>query len=368
MKILSSCAGLTRASMPPHRPMDCRVKPGNDEARVAHCATSLHRREFITLLGGAAVAWPLAARAQQLGRTARIGLLTTAPDDLVNGPGIAAFLDELKKSGFSAGQNLTIEAVRVDQDAQRLFAEAAGLARSNVDALIAVGPEISLQAAVAASRTIPIVMWAINFDPIAHGYVKSLAQPGGNITGIVSLQTELAAKQVELLTQALPGRTRLAALWDGLSADQFAAAERQAKSLRLDVQSLKLEIPPYDFDAAFRSLAAGSPQMLLVLSSPYFGPYRAHIAELAIQQRLPTMFIFKGYAEAGGLISYGVDPAAMYRQVAFYTAKILNGAKPADLPVEQAVKFQLVINLKTAKAIGVDLSTAIQLRADEVIE
>ena len=282
--------------------------------------------------------------------------------------GYPAFLDELKKSGFSEGQNLTIEAVGIDQDAQRLFAETADLVRSNVELLVVIGPEIALQAAMAASRTIPIVMWAINFDPIARGYVKSLARPGGNITGIVSLQTELAGKQVELLTQAFPGRTRLAILWDAISADQFAAAERQAKSLHLDVQSLKLENPPYDFDAAFRSLAEGSPQMLLVLSSPFFALSRSHIAELAIQQRLPTMFIFKFYVQAGGLISYGVDPAANFRQLGFYVAKILNGAKPADLPVEQAVKFELVINLKTAKAIGVDLSTAIQLRADEVIE
>jgi putative tryptophan/tyrosine transport system substrate-binding protein len=198
--------------------------------------------------------------------------------------------------------------------------------------------------------------------------VNSLTRPGGNITGIVSLQTELAAKQVELLTQALPGRTRLAILWDALSADQFTHAESQARSLRLDVQSLKLETPPYDFDAIFRSLSEGSPQMLLVLSSPFFSNYRARIAELAIEQRLPTMFIFKSYVQSGGLISYGIDPSANFRKVGLYVAKILNGAKPADLPVEQATKFELAVNLKTAKAIGVDLSTSILLRADEVIE
>jgi putative ABC transport system substrate-binding protein len=176
----------------------------------------------------------------------------------------------------------------------------------------------------------------------------------------------LAAKQVELLREAFPDRSRLAVLYDEDSADQFAAAERQARSLRLDVRPLKLENPPYDFDVAFQSLAKGSPQMLLVLSSQYFTLSRSHIAELAIQQRLPTMFIFKSYVEAGGLISYGVDPSAIFRQVGFY--KILNGAKPVDLPIQQPVKFELVINLKTAKAIGVDLSTAIQLRADDVIE
>jgi putative ABC transport system substrate-binding protein len=333
-------------------------------------AINIARRKFIAALGGIALAWPLAARAQQLaGRTARIGFLGPSLDNSIVSLGYPAFLDELKKSGFSEGQNLGIEAVRTDQDAQRVFAETADLVRSNVELLVVTGgDETALKAALAASRTIPIVMWAINFDPIALGYVKSLARPGGNITGIVSLQMELAEKQVELLTQALPGRTRLAVLWDGLSADPFKAAERQARSLHLDVRSLKLENPPYDFDAAFRSLAEGSPQMLLVLSSPFFTPSRSRITELAIQQRLPTMFIFKSYVEAGGLMSYGTDPQAIFRQLGFYVTKILNGAKPADLPVAQAVKFELVINLKTAKAIGVDLSTAIQLRADEVIE
>jgi putative ABC transport system substrate-binding protein len=233
---------------------------------------------------------------------------------------------------------------------------------------VAAGPELTLQAAVAASTTVPIVVWAINYDPIARGFMKSLSRPDGNITGLVSLQTELAAKQVELLTQAFPERTRLAILWDVLSADQFAAAEHQARSQRLNVQSLKLENPPYNFDAAFRGLSVGSAQMLLVLSSPFFSDSRAPIAELAIQQRLPTMFIFKSYVQAGGLISYGIDPSASFRKVGLYVAKILNGAKPADLPVEQATKFELTINLKTAKAIGVDLSTSILLRADEVIE
>ena len=332
-------------------------------------AIGIARRQFISALGGAAVAWPFAARAQQLAsRTARIGIIQASLDDPVAGRGYPAFLDELKKSGFNEGQNLTIETVRVDQDTQRLFAATADLVRSNVELLVATASETALQAAKAASPTIPIVMWANSYDPIARGYVKSLVQPGGNITGIVSLQTELAAKQVELLTQALPGRSRLAILGDEVQRDQFAAAERQARSLSLDVQSLKLENPPYDFDAAFRTLAQGSPQMLLVLSSQFFALSRAHIAELAIQQRLPAMFIFKSYAQAGGLISYGVDPPAIYRQLAFYVVKILNGAKPLDLPIEQPVKFELVINLKTAKAIGVELSTAIQLRADEVIE
>jgi putative ABC transport system substrate-binding protein len=332
-------------------------------------ATGIARRQFIGALAGASLAWPITVRSQQLsGRTARIGIIQASSDNPVVNLGYPAFLDELKQSGFSEGQNLTIDAVTLDQDPQGLFAATADLLRSNVELLVVSGSDAALQAAMAASSTIPIVMWASNFDPIARGYVKSLARPGGNVTGIVSLQTELAEKQVELLTQAFPERTRLAVLWDRLSADLFTAADRRARSLRLDVRSLKLENPPYDFDAAFRSLAEGSPQMLLVLSSFFFAISRSQIAELAIQQRLPTMFIFKTYAQAGGLISYGVDPQAIYRQLGFYAAKILNGTKPADLPIVQAAKFELVINLKTAKAIGLELPTVIQLRADQVIE
>jgi putative ABC transport system substrate-binding protein len=329
----------------------------------------MRRREFITLFGVTAATWPSVARAQQVvDKTVRIGLVQPSLDNPVVARGYPAFLDELKKSGFSEGQNLTIQIVRLDQDSESLFAKTAELLRTKVDLVVAVGTETALQALLAASRTIPVVVWAINYDLVALGYVNSLVQPGGNITGIVSLQTELAAKQVELLTQAFPGRTGLGIFWDQISGDQFVAAERQARSLGLNVQPLKLEHPPYDFDAAFQKLGESSPQMLLVLSSPFFAPARSRIAELAIQQRLPTMYIFKTYVEAGGLMSYGVNAQANYRQLGFYAAKILNGAKPADLPVQQAVKFELVINLKTAKAIGVDVSTAIQLRADEVIE
>ena len=252
----------------------------------------MRRREFITLVGAAA-AWPLSVRAQQPAhKLARIGLLQPSLDNPIVARGYPAFLEEMKKSGFSEGQNLTIRFVRLDQDSQGLFAETAELLQK-VDLVVSVGAEAALQAVLAASRTIPVVIWAINYDPVALGYVNSLVRPGGNITGIVSLQTELAAKQVELLTQAFPGRTRLGIFWDQISGDQFAAAERQARSLGLDVRPLKLEDPPYDFDAAFQRLSEGSPQMLLVLSSPFFAPARSRIADLAIQQRLPTMFIFK---------------------------------------------------------------------------
>ena len=325
----------------------------------------MKRRAFLTLAAGAA-AWPLAASAQPARKPARIGLFGS--DNPVMGPATDAFLDELSKAGFVAGQNLVVDRRTTEQDPVSLTAQAAEMARAKPDVLVALGAEPSLQACVQASRDIPIVFAANNYDPIARGYVKSLARPGGNVTGVFLRQTELAEKQVELLTKAFPGRTRLALLWDAISADQFATAERRAKLLRLEVRSHKLERWPYDMASAFRDIAAGHPDMLLVLSSQFIARQREQIIERATGQRLPAMFIFKAYVHGGGLMSYGADNVAMYRQAATFAAKILSGAKPADLPVEQPTKFEMAINLKTAKAIGVELPTEILIRADEVVE
>jgi ABC-type uncharacterized transport system substrate-binding protein len=327
----------------------------------------VRRREFITLLGTGA-AWPLAAGAQQSAPIARIGYLGPALDNPVTIPGYAAFIDQLRKLGFTSGQNLLIEHRRADQETPGPFSGAVELVASKVDLIMVVGPELYLKAAIAASQTVPIVVFANNYDPIAHGYVESLAQPGGRITGVFSRQPELAGKQLELMVEAFPDRRRVAILWDTLTADQLSVAERVAKSLRLEQLPHKMEKPPYEFDAAFRSLAVHAPQMLLVLSSPLFTQHRSHIAELAIQYRLPTMFIFKAYVDAGGLMSYGVDSIPMWRRAASSVAAILRGAKPADLPVGQATKFELVVNLRAAKALGITLPTSIFLRADEVIE
>ncbi len=328
----------------------------------------MNRRHFIALVGGAAAAWPLAARAQQPGRIYRIGLLVGALDSPVMASGYPAFRDELRRHGFNEGQNLIAELRSTRQEPGQLFAEVAALARSNVDLIVAAGPEVAMQAALATSRTIPIVMWANNFDPIERGYVQSLAQPGGNVTGVFTRQPELAAKQVELLKETFPERSRLTALWDSLSTSQIVGAEHAAKSLHLDFRALKLENPPYDIEAVFRRVAEGNPEMLVVLSSPLFGAHRKEFAEQTLRHRLPAMFIFRGFVDSGGLMSYGVHVQASFRRVAEYVAKILNGAKPADLPVEQPTRFELVVNLKTAKAIGLELPTSLLLRADEVIE
>jgi putative ABC transport system substrate-binding protein len=325
----------------------------------------MQRREFLGVLGGAAATWPVLARAQPLvDKIARVGFIGADRSS----PFYQAFLDEMQIYGFKNGQNLHVEFRRLEQDLHALSVDAAELVRLNVNVLITQGTEPALQAALSATRTLPIVMIATNFDPFVRGYVKTLARPDGNVTGVFLRQTELAEKQTELLLQAFPDKLRLGILWDAISVDQFSAAERRAKAFGFQVHSLELDNPPYDFDEAFRNLADASPQMLLVLSSPHFSPSRSKIAELAISYRLPAMFIFKTYVQAGGLLSYGADYIAMHRQVASQVVKILKGTKVGDIPIEQPNRFDLVVNLKTAKAIGIDLPTAILLRADEVIE
>jgi putative ABC transport system substrate-binding protein len=326
------------------------------------------RRQFITLLGGTAVALPLIARAQPADRIARVGFFGADRSAPLPDTTYRAFIDELQIHGFKNGQNLIVDYRRVEQDLPALSADAAELVRSNVNVLVTQGTEPALQAALGATRTLPIVMMAANYDPFASGYVKSLARPDGNVTGVFLRQTELAEKQTELLWQAFPDRTHIGILWDAISAPQFNAAERRAKIFGLQVYSLKLENPPYDFEAAFGSLAAASTETLLVLSSPHFISARGQIVQLAIQHRMPTMFIFRTYVEAGGLLSYGADFAAMHRQAATHVAKILKGAKVGDIPIEQPNRFEFAVNLRTAKAIGIELPTSILLRADEVIE
>ena len=326
----------------------------------------MRRRQVIAVAAGAALSD--IAHAQQANNAVRIGYIGQSREVALGEESFRIFLEEMGKFGYTIGQNLIVDFCANDRDDRRLAENAAELVRAGANLLISDGPRSTLQAAAAASRTLPIVMIAVNFDPIAHGYIASLSRPGGNVTGVFLRQTELAAKQTELLAQAVPGRSRLAVLYDADSADQYDAAAARAPALRLEVHALRLANPPYDFEAAFRALAEATPDMLLVLSSPHFTASRARIADLAQLQRLPTMFIFKTYAQAGGLLSYGVDYAAMHRQAIGYVAKILAGAKPADLPVEQPTKYELVVNLKTAQAIGIEIPPSFLARADEVIE
>jgi ABC-type uncharacterized transport system substrate-binding protein len=283
-------------------------------------------------------------------------------------PAWQAFFEELSAHGFRVGTNVVAETRWVDEDARGPATAAAELVQSQVAVLVVEGPEAFLRAAMAAGPTTPIVMSVGNYDPVALGYVKSLARPGGNVTGVFLRRPELAEKQVDVLAQGFPKRKRLAILWDVHTADQFNAAERAARSLDMDVDAYRFEQPPYDIEAAFGALVAKSPELLLVQSSPLFSPYGRRIADLAIHYRLPSMFIARSYVDRGGLMSYGADRVAGVRLTATYVGKILRGIQPADLPIEQPTKYELVVNAKTAKAIGVELPTSILVRADEVIE
>jgi putative ABC transport system substrate-binding protein len=326
----------------------------------------VRRREFIGLVAcGAALTWPFRTRAQQAEKIHRVGFLgparTPAQMEFYR-----AFSSQLEKNGLREGENILVEYRAID-DPRGPFIGAAELGRGQPSVLVAVGPEVALQAVIGASGHIPIVMLAVNFDPIERGYVTSLAQPAGNITGVMVRPLDMARKQIDLLRQAFPDRNRLALLYDTQTADQFTAADQGAKSLNLQVQALKVD-PAYDFTGTFEAAAKVGAQFVLVQSSIAFTSHRTKIAELAVKHRLPTMFTFRHYVEHGGLMSYGVDFAALWRRTADYVARILKGAKPAELPIEQPTKFELVVNLKTAKSLGVTIPNGILLAADEVIE
>jgi putative tryptophan/tyrosine transport system substrate-binding protein len=325
----------------------------------------MRRREFIALCSSVAIATPLAARAEQ---PRRIGFLGSAPDNALFATSYPAFAAELRKLGFTEGDNLIIEHARTDEGADKAFAAAAELIRAKVEIIVAFGPELTLRTALAASQTVPIVVIAVNYDPIARGYVSNMTRPDKNLTGLVYRAPELAAKQLELLVEAFPNNKPVAVLWEPASAEQFESAQRMAQSLNIELRPHKVEHPPFNFDEAFRAIAQGGSQMLLVLSGPTFGSQRHHIADLAIQYRLPTMFTFRYYVEAGGLMSYGSDTVPIFRRAASFVAKLLRGAQPGDLPIEQPTNFEFSLNLKTAKSIGASIPTSILLRADEVIE
>jgi putative ABC transport system substrate-binding protein len=250
------------------------------------------RREFITLLGGAAAAWPRAGRAQQDARIARVGVLGPAIDTVPAVQTAYPFcLAELRKLGFETGRNVLVEYRAIGQGLPQATEAVNELVAWKADVIFVQAVEFALKAAVAAQRPMPIVMAAINFDPVAKGYVASLARPGGNITGLDTRWTEITAKQVEVLQEAFPDRNNLGVMWDALSIEQLGAAEREAKAKGLELREFKLENPPYGFAKAFRALAQDGAQMVLIGSSPLFSRYSVKIAELAVEHRLPTMFI-----------------------------------------------------------------------------
>src|SRR5262245_44724787 len=317
------------------------------------------RRNFVTLLGGAAAAWPLAARAQQPAKTARIGYLAFRSPI----PADDAFLKGLAELGWIEGQNIVIERRFAAGNVEQLKASAAELVRLNVDVIVAAA-SAPTKVAKEATASIPIV-FANAGDPIGQGFVQSLPRPGGNITGIAfDASPDITAKQAQLLIEVVPTASRLAVLWNPNSAFFIKTA---APTLRVSLQSLEVR-DANEFEGAFDSITRAGADGLIVLSDTFATFHRARLADLAAKHRLPTVYGHSQYIEAGGLMSYGPSLTDNYRHAASYVDKILKGAKPADLPVEQPTKFELVINLKTAKALGLDVPPTLLARADEVIE
>jgi putative tryptophan/tyrosine transport system substrate-binding protein len=307
---------------------------------------------------------PLSANAQPPRHVFRVGLLLPLAFD---GQVHQTCKRRLQELGYVEGQNLPFEVRGAEGQFERLPALAAELVRLNVDVIVASGPEATLRAARDATNTSPIVMSARDYDPIALGYVAGLARPGGNITGVVQQRLELTAKQLELLKEAFPTITWVAVLWDEASADQRRAAEAATRPLGIQLQTLEVRDPPDEFAGAFATAAQGQAEALLVLNSPLFFRQSGPIVDRATKSRLPTMFGFAGGARAGGLMAYDVNNVDNWRRLAGCVDKILKGTQPADLPVEQNMKFELVLNLKTAKALGITMPPSLLVLADEVI-
>jgi ABC-type uncharacterized transport system substrate-binding protein len=324
-----------------------------------------NRREFVTLLGGAA-AWPLAARAQQAAMPV-IGFLNTSSPDAYR---LRAFHQGLKDAGFIEGENVAIEYRWADNQIDRLPALAAELVRRRVNVIAAGGGLLSAEAAKAETRTIPILFLAAQ-DPVKLGLVASLNRPGGNLTGINILAAELAAKRLELLRELLPGAIRIAALVDPANA---RTTESTLKELEAAVRAMGMQMEVInastsrEIDAAFATLVSKRPDALFVGISPFLLSRRVQLAQLAARHAVPAIYQDREHAEVGGLMSYGASIGDAYRQIGVYTGRILKGAKAADLPVVQSSKFELVINHPTAQMLGLTVSDKLLATADEVIE
>jgi putative tryptophan/tyrosine transport system substrate-binding protein len=324
-------------------------------------ASYIQRRKFLAVLGGAAAAWPLAARAQQPDRMRRIGFLRPAPPSERE---LEAFLRGLADRGYVQGQNFVLVPQWGDGNVARLPELAVALVNAGVDIIVAEGV-VATRAARAVTATIPIVMTGAA-DPFAGGLVKNLARPGGNVTGFTTLQADIASKFLEIFKDIVPGLARVAVLQPRVAWDMFTSAQGQAsKALGIDLVYIDLPGLEAAGTAMRQAISAGAQGALLRV-----GPSTQHrkIVDLAAELRLPMMYERRDYVEQGGLASYATDTADLYRGAAGYVARILAGVLPGDLPVQQPTKFEFVINLKTAKALGLDVPASVLARADEVIE
>lgn len=321
---------------------------------------------LIVIMALVLVTGPLPADAQHTGKTPRIGFLAALSLNSI-APRMEAFRESLRKLGYVEGKNIIIEWRSAEGKFDRLSDLAAELVRLKVDLIVSVGPAVTRRLKE-ATKTIPIVMGSGN-DPVGSGFVTSLARPSGNITGLSVLAPELSGKKLELLKQMLPGLSRVAVL--GHSPEPGNA--QSLKKVKLSAEALGVElqyfdvVSPKDIESAFRDARKGLADALLPLRSPVIGSQRIHVVELAAKNRLPAIYHRARFVKAGGLVSYDVSITDLFRRVATYVDKILKGAKPSDLPVEQPTKFELVINLKTAKQLGITIPSSVLYRADEVI-
>jgi putative ABC transport system substrate-binding protein len=327
----------------------------------------MRRRELITLLGGAAVAWPFAARAQQQAMPA-IGFLSSLSAGPF-APLVAAFHQGLNETGYVEGQNLAIEYRSAEGRYDRLPALAADLVGRNVDLIVASGGTPSALAAKSATSTIPIVFTAVS-DPVGAGLVASLARPGGNLTGFSVLASELTPKRLELLSELVPQARVIALLvnpTNPLTEPMIPDVQEAARAKGVQLAILKASTES-EIDTAFASLVQLQAGAVVVGADGFFDSRREQLVALASRHAIPASYEWREFVEAGGLISYGPSLAAVFRQVGVYAGRILKGAKPADLPVQQPTTFELVVNLRTAEALGLTVPPSILARADEVIE
>jgi putative tryptophan/tyrosine transport system substrate-binding protein len=326
----------------------------------------MKRREFITVFGSTAAFWPLAARAQQSAMPV-VGFLHSESAGQYTAPILRAFHQGLSETGFVEGRNIAIEYRWAESHYHLLPELAADLVRRRVTVMTANGPAI--QAARNATTTIPIVFFA-GIDPVKLGLVASLNRPGGNLTGVSNLGAELGPKRLELLHQFIPTATSFAALIN----PTFPGAEAQTLAMQAAASSLSLQLQilnastERDFDMLFAALAERRVDGLVIVTDPFFNNYQAQLAALALRHAMPTIYHMREFVAAGGLAGYGNSNTDLWRQIGTYTGRIVEGEKPADLPVMQPTKFELLINLNTAKALGLNVPVTLQVAADEVIE
>ena len=325
------------------------------------------RRRVILAACGSMVGIPGTAWTQQTGRIHRVAWVAASSDTLKE-PQALAFVQRLAELGYVEGRNLVLERRDLGSRLDRIPAVAAEVGKLRCDAYFGAGGEAVLSTLVQASPGIPIVFVAVDFDPVATGDVASLARPGGRVTGVTALQSTLPAKRLELLKELMPDVTRFAVFSNADTSAQLALVQGTARRMGMAAHVIDLKRPPFDYDAAFADAVKAKAEALFVLGSGLWVPGRRTIVNLALKARLPTVFHQSGWVDAGGLMSYGFNFPSMWRRGADMVASVLRGTKAGDIPMEQPTTFELVLNRKTAKSLGLKVPQPLLLRADRVIE